>query len=79
MVQNSPVFVELVERWLEKLKENKTLWPAVESYLQKQQKSELLCWQQDADLAVQKLLHATWYYDFEVSFAITLYIFHKIH
>ena len=63
MVQNSPVLGQLVETWLQKLQENVTLWPALESYLQQPQNP----WQ-DADLAVQKLLHATWYYDLEASF-----------
>ena len=63
MVQNSPLLGQLVETWLQKLQENVTLWPALESYLQQPQNP----WQ-DADLAVQKLLHATWYYDLEASF-----------
>ena len=69
MVKNSPIFKQLVEKWLQKLQEDEKHWPAVKSYLQKSG-SELSFQNETSqtELEVQKLLHGTWYYDFEVSF-----------
>ena len=71
MVKHSPIFKQLVEAWLQKLREDEKHWPTVESYLQKVG-GELTIQNEtsQAEIEVQKLLHGTWYYDFEASCAL---------
>ena len=75
MVKELAILEQLVEAWLQKLASaNEPVWPLVKSFLQKSDAGPtLLIDVSQADLQVQKLLQATWYYDFEASFTTCHY------